>query len=79
MNRTYRWCNVIVIGAALALPGALATHAAPRPTAQDETTAKQDEEHAKKEDKVAKDEKKLRVYDAKHKDYHEWTDDEDRA
>ena len=70
MNRLHRYLTLSFITAALAMPAGMAARA---PSPQDS------KERAEKQEKVAKAEKKLRVYDAKHKDYHEWTPDEDRT
>jgi hypothetical protein len=71
MNRLSRSLSVFLVSAVLTVPTAFA---AARPAQDDH-----DKEHAKKEAKVDKAQKKLRVYDAKHKDYHDWNENEDRA
>ena len=71
MNRLSRSLSVFLVSTVLTVPTAFA---AARPAQDDH-----DKEHAKKEAKVDKAQKKLRVYDAKHKDYHDWNENEDRA
>ena len=78
MNRTLRLCNVVFISAALMVPGLLTASAFAR--AQDDKTRDEKVEKADKAQKKAdKEERKVRVYDAKHKEYHDWTNEEDRA
>ena len=76
MNRSLRWCNAVLISAALVAPGALVTRSFAK---QDEERDEKVEKAAKAQKKADKEAKKVRVYDAKHKVYHDWTDVEDRA
>ena len=71
MNRLSRTLSVFLVSGVLSAP----MYAAARPQDADHAT----KQRAEKQEKVAKAEKKLRVYDAKHKDYHDWNENEDRA
>ena len=65
MNRSLRFLSVIVIGVALATPGAVGIHG----------YAAAQEKHEDKD----KDHKDKRYYDEKGKDYHDWDESQDRA
>jgi lipopolysaccharide export LptBFGC system permease protein LptF len=77
MNRLSRNLSAILITGVLAMPMAVTFQAATTP--QSEQQAHEDKERAEKQEKAAKADKKLRVYDAKHSDYHNWDANEDRA
>ena len=74
MNRFVRNLSVVLFAGTLAVP--MAIRANPLASQQTDKEAK---ERAEKQEKADKAEKKLRVYDAKHSDYHVWDENEDRA
>jgi len=66
MKVGYRHLSYLVLTAALIAPVALGTRAA----AQDDK---------RRDESQHNDRKQARVYDRKHKDYHDWNDSEDRS
>jgi hypothetical protein len=74
MNRLSKGINLVLITAGLAIPVGIRAYAAAIPQNEHDT-----KERAEKQEKVDKAEKKLRVFDAKHNDYHDWDANEDKA
>src|SRR5579864_4143554 len=72
MNRYVRTLSVMLFAGTLAVPIAIRANSPASPQGDSK-------ERAEKQEKVDKAEKKLRVYDAKHSDYHVWDENEDRA
>src|SRR5437868_5867083 len=77
MDRIFRNVCMLLISGALTVPATISARSFAMP--QSEKQAHEDKGRAEKVEKAAKAEKKLRVYDAKHRDYHDWNENEDRA
>jgi len=77
MNRFTRNLSVVLFAGTLAVP--IAIRANSPLSLQTERQDKDAKERAEKQKDADKAEKKLRVFDAKHNDYHDWNENEDRA